>query len=316
MIQFEAAFPCLPIDVSTWQEDEEWALYPEGARAKSAYFPPTGQLPDFIKPTRRYLFKHSSRRYPDQFWAEVVAYYIGCLLGVEVPPAYPAINSTTGQCGALIEWFYEDDQALLVMGGDFMQKMIPDFDRKRGRQHNFYTVRVLFRGLQQAGFVTADWSNMWERMLLFDALCGNTDRHQDNWGILFDRMDGSKRACLSPAYDNGTGLGHELSETHQGEWQSDSIRRYISRGHHHIKWRLDDTVHENHAEFIRKLEKQFPENGGMMLSLLSGFDMAALRENLNKMSAVRMPIALTEWRRHLIYALVETRRRLLIEVLQ
>ncbi len=107
--------PSEPIDVATWTEDEEFARYPEGARAKTACFPPAGPLPDYIKPRRRYLFKRSREAFPEQFWAEIAAYHIGGLLEVEVPPAYPAVNSSSGQCAALIEWFYEDGKTRFVM---------------------------------------------------------------------------------------------------------------------------------------------------------------------------------------------------------
>ncbi len=47
--------PQAPIDVAGWTVDEEFASYPEGARAKTACFPPAEPLPDYIKPGRRYL---------------------------------------------------------------------------------------------------------------------------------------------------------------------------------------------------------------------------------------------------------------------
>lgn len=59
-------------------------------------------------------FRRSKRSYPDQFWGEVVAYRVGCLLGLQVPPAFAAWNSRTGRCAALIEWFYYDNNEAFV----------------------------------------------------------------------------------------------------------------------------------------------------------------------------------------------------------
>lgn len=88
------------------------------------------------------MFKKSVKRYPDQYWGEVVAYQVGDMLGVTVPPAYAAFNSKNGQSGALIEWFYEDGLASLVSGGNYMQYIYPEYDRKKGTEHNFRWVHI------------------------------------------------------------------------------------------------------------------------------------------------------------------------------
>ncbi len=308
--------PSDPIDVATWREDEEFARYPEGARAKTACFAPESLQLDFIMPGRRYLFKRSRQAYPEQFWAEIVAYCIGGLLGVEVPPAFPANNSVKGHCAALIEWFYVDGAALYVPGGSFMQKMIPGFDRERGTQHNFDSIRVLFRSFHQTNMMSEDWPDAWVSMLLFDALCGNTDRHQDNWGIVIDVEKRQPLARLSPAFDNGTSLGHELSEAHHGRWTHADVVRYVLRGCHHMKWQLNDTKRLGHIEGVRKLADLLPEKAATMHGLLTTFDTGILRQNLEKLAALPLLVRLSTWRAALICELVETRRQLLIEALQ
>lgn len=317
MIPMQAIIPGTIIDVATWPEDDEFAAYPEGARPKTAHFPPADSLPAFINRQRRYLFKRSMRRYPDQFWAEVAAYQIGCLLGVEVPPALPAVNSGKNQCGALIEWFYEDQVASYVPGGSYMQQAIAGFDRKHGWDHNFHTIRVIFRALNLVGRVDSEWSDAWVKVLLFDALCGNTDRHQDNWGLLYETSSvGRTSARLSPAFDNGTSLGHELSEAHQGGWGAYELRRYIGKGCHHLKWKIGDSARLGHIDGVRKIADLAPEKGTIMLLLLAAFDARALRENLERLSELPMPVPLSKWRINLICNLVQMRRDLLIEVLQ
>jgi hypothetical protein len=309
--------PTEPLDVATWTEDEEFARYPEGARAKTACFPPAGPLPNYIKPGRRYLFKRSREAYPEQFWAEIAAYHIGGLLGVEVPPAYPAVNSSSGQCAALIEWFYEDGKSRFVMGGDFMQKMIKGFDREKGSQHNFHSIRVLFRTIHKQGWMDADWQTAWGQTLLFDALCGNTDRHQDNWGVLFYFTDEGPKVRLSPCYDNGTSMGHELSEHIQGiRWNDARWQRYVEQGSHHMKWTLESPNREGHLSGVQKLADLFPRLRDLMMSRLSAFDMVALRDNLNRLAAIPMTVPLSPWRANLIHRLVELRRDLLLKVLQ
>lgn len=308
-----------PIDVVAWLQDEEWTHYPEGTRTKSAYFPPAALAAhhDCIKKDRRYLFKLSDRRYPEQFWAEIAAYHIGCILGVDVPPAYPAINSATDTCAALIEWFYTDEEARFVSGGHYMQQLIPHFDSKHGQQHNFRDIRMLFRTFRYLRVIGRDWHASWVRMLLFDALCGNTDRHQDNWGLVFPRGEGGTEARLSPCYDNGTSLGYELWEEHQGKkWDDKRWLKYVSAGTHHMRWTRDAPCQLGHVQFIGKLATLFPDQRAAMLRSLESFDLGALRATLSRFCAIDSPAALTEWRADLMHKLVALRREHLLEELQ
>jgi len=138
------------IDVATWEVDAEFGVYPQGARAKDAVFAPDVPTEACLVANKRYLFKRSKRSYPDQFWGEIVAYRIGCLLGVEVPPAFVSWNSSKGTCGALIEWFYVDGNESYTHAGDFLQKLQPDFDRERGSTHNLRQNEILLRALTRA----------------------------------------------------------------------------------------------------------------------------------------------------------------------
>lgn len=106
--------PSEVIDISTWQPDSEFDPYPKGARAKNAVFSPAKGAPSFIVPDHRYLFKHSSHRYPEQFWIEIIAYFVGNLMDVPVPPAFVAYDSKTQQSGALIERIYRVASCVVI----------------------------------------------------------------------------------------------------------------------------------------------------------------------------------------------------------
>ena len=168
------------IDVTNWPQDEEFSNYPEGSRAKTALFPPEKLDLDFINPSKRYLFKRSHKNYPDEFWGEIIAYHVGCLLGSKVPFTFAAFNRHSKYCGALIEWFYEDSKCSFVLGGNYMVKYINNYDRKTGSQHNFETIKHICRFFSIPGKMERNWPNYWDEIFLFDALIGNIDRHQDN----------------------------------------------------------------------------------------------------------------------------------------
>lgn len=305
------------IDVSSWTLDEIYGSYPEGAREKRAIFPPTASLvPDFILPTRRYLYKRSHKYYPDQFWAEVVAYRVGRLLGVEVPPAYAACNSAEGHCGALIEWFYEDGKASFVAGGQYMQRMMPEFDRRKGELHNLQAVRSLGRFFSRIGGLTHDWTVWWHEAALFDALIGNSDRHQDNWGILIRKRKGIAQYALSPLFDNGTSLGHELLTTKVATWADDRYDFYIRRGRHHLRWSREDEKSCQHLDMLCRMQD---EAGGSIPGLrqkLENFDIGILEAELSKLCQMEMLMPMTVDRKNLYIRLIALRRKRILEALK
>lgn len=168
------------------------------ALTKDAVFAPDQPPEPVIVAGKRYLFKRSKKSYPDQFWGEVVAYRVGCLLGLEVPPAFAAWNSSSEHCGALIEWFYQDGSELFVMAGDFLEKIQHGYDRKRGERHNLMDNTLLAASVCPQQLLEPGWRQWWVNALLFDALIGNTDRHQDNWGFIFYKMGETFRCRLAP----------------------------------------------------------------------------------------------------------------------
>ena len=131
-------------------------------------------------------FQRKTHTFHEQFWVEIAAYKIGRALGVEVPPAFVACrempSSGAYEYASLSEWFYDypgAPAAVVDRGGNLMSRLIPDYDRDKGKQHNFTTISDLFEGLE-----VENWREKWARMLLFDALIGNTDRHQENWDVV------------------------------------------------------------------------------------------------------------------------------------
>ena len=211
-------FHNVPIVIDdNWKRDDTYeGVYPSGARVKDAYFSPEIPENQVIKPNWRYLFKLSSHRYPWQFWCEIIAYRFGCLIGVDVPPAHIGHNKRYGKEGvdtyaALIEWFYDDTKKGYISGGRVMMRFVEGFDPKKGEKHNFKTIRD---ELDLSG--DDNMLKYWAGVLTFDTLIGNLDRHQDNWGIIYERSGKQSAPSvtlhMSPAFDNGTALGHEILE--------------------------------------------------------------------------------------------------------
>jgi hypothetical protein len=304
------------IDVADWPADDFFATYPEGARDKRAFFPPDNCALPFINKSRRYLFKLSDKRYKDQFWGEIVAHRVGQMIGVSVPPAYPAIDSSRNEAAALIEWFYEDGKQASVHGGRFMQQMIPGFDMKTGKQHNFRAIRRLF-GLFQKSNSLADphWLEAWAKVFIFDALIGNTDRHQNNWGLLFDSSREQGPVDLAPWFDNGTSLGCERWEANVSGWSLARLDKYLYNGNHHMRW---DKASPNRCGFFempKLLIELAPSLRDPMLNCIEAVDLTELSAFMNQCTAIPSYVPLSPWRAGFMLRLIERRQEILAEIL-
>ena len=303
-----------PVNVSEWKGDDEFEIYPQGARDKSLLISPAQSEYDFLIPNHRYLFKrsfqHKSRSYPDQYWTEIIAYRIGCMLKVPVPPAFVAIDKTRNICGALIEWFlnYPDQpEERSTPGGDIMVSIIPEYDRKKGTQHNFEAVTRYLTVLDRSFKFESDWLVFWCDMLLFDAIIGNTDRHQDNWELLWNQnKDHSVR--MSPIFDNGTSLGYEILESKISDFfVPDRIKAYIEKGKHHIRWQLNYKFQSQHVELLLQLVKKHPCLKARIILKLDLLKMEQLRSMIYDCIHYPVVVPLSAIRAKFIYHLVESR---------
>lgn len=301
------------IEVQNWEPDPLFAVFPQGARAKDAFFSPSHSVDSCITPQKRYLFKKSKKSYPDQFWGEVIAYRIGCCIGVEVPPAFVACNSSTGVCAALIEWFYVDTDEVSILAGDLLTRIQPEFDRKKGMSHNLRDATTLMRaflgnrGIDRMGM---NWKQWWASTLFFDALIGNTDRHQDNWGLLFkfgNIKNLSSMVRIGPCFDNGTSLGHERFADRVANWDTDTLERYVEKGTHHVKWSLDEPAINGHFALLSAVLHSWPEARDKCIEMAQSLSIDHLREELTDLQAIDCAIPLTQQRYDFILKLLSHR---------
>lgn len=240
-------FEC--IDVTNWIKLNEPA---KGSRNKIWVAKPD------TKVLEMFLFKESHRRHPVEFWSEVITHHIGKLAGVPTPETFCARMGDT--YGALIGFFLKmkDGQVMesLDHGGDLILAKYPDFDRTKGERHNIFFVERIFLESKRP-----DLFRDFLGTLVFDALIGNTDRHQDNWGFILEKK---RIVRLTPAFDNSDSLGREIVEEKISNFLKDDgtrLKRYIEDGKPHVRWSVDGQNLEwiNHFEFLKRLSHKWPE---------------------------------------------------------
>lgn len=268
---------------------QHWATYSAtstyGKREKDVRVEPvTGKL---------FYYKHSDKRYPWDFWCEVIASKLGQMLGLDIAvyePAYSQDEHGHYIWGCLSPLLHDPKQGEeFVHGQSYLQLVKPDFETDRGTDHNYELIQ---KALQIAGGHEVDLSKFHE-MLVFDALICNRDRHQENWALIRSlkddtltkertHTDGTEAgnpwvrifhslsriifaglsARLSPIYDSGTSLGHNLLEAKMDVMLAEPSRAALYRfatgpkATAHIRW---DGERLRHDQLLLNIGRAAPE---------------------------------------------------------
>lgn len=286
-----------PIDVADWGRHIEFSeAYPEGARPKRIVLSPSDPVQAVIKPSWQYMFKLSDPKYSEQFWAELIAYQIGILLNIPVPPSHAAFDSMTGECGSLSEWFYKEGEDMFFAAGHFFYREVRGFDKEKGTQHNLLTAQELNIAFIGESQIYDFWS-----MMMFDSVIGNTDRHQENWGYLLNLSANTKSVArrkgenysvklrFAPWFDNGTSLGHQIIARKFEQWDSVRLDNFISKGRHHIRFAMDNLTQIGHLESIEFIAKHNAPVRALLLKKLKSFDAESFKATMLKLVDLPMP---------------------------
>lgn len=167
----------------------------------------------------KFLFKRG-REGTGENWAEVAAAEIANQLGL--PHAtYSLAQTTVGHehWDGVVTPNFVPPGARLVLGNELVMPVSTDERASKQDRQTYHTVPRLVALLKfptinpPVGWVVPD-GNARRAMagyLLLDALIGNQDRHEENWGLI---VFPGPRIHLAPTFDHASSLGrNELDET-------------------------------------------------------------------------------------------------------
>ncbi|WP_157721916.1 HipA domain-containing protein [Tumebacillus avium] len=207
-------------DVTTWEvsrfvvsgsKEKEWRICPDTKRFGLLKFPVSVLADDW----------EEGQGYTGEAWSEKIASEIGKMIDV---PTHDVEIAYYKQTHSSLCWrFLDPDVENLEEGADLINPFDPTYDRNSliGQKVK-YNLELLYQVFESNEILPHLFD-----MIVFDALIGNTDRHQDNFGII--TTNETKR--FAPLYDNASCLGRELKldGIHEKMSNPHSFENYIKR---------------------------------------------------------------------------------------
>lgn len=163
------------------------------------------------------LFKYPKSEFTTEYISEKLASDIGSALGIYC--AEVDIGKRDGRIGCL-SYQINTENIALIEGVNFITAKRPDFDPSELYDHRnkeYYSIGMILEILNSPKHHTEII-----KMMLFDALIGNSDRHQSNWAYLFYFEHKELRFC--PLYDNGSSLCAYVRSDQVEEYLRDRTR--------------------------------------------------------------------------------------------
>lgn len=214
-------------DVSQWGDSSGQST--TGTREKEILINPDSGKTCFLK----YSMCKPNRDYTTEYWSEILAYEIGKYLGFNVLEY--DLAEKDGRFGCISENMVDTESEQLIEGHSILTNYDASYDPEDKSMYHMYTFSFVKKALDKYGY--GPFINEFISILIFDAIIGNRDRHQSNWGFIHKRNAVNKedveeryikkvikkvvkrhkredmsKDVMSPIYDSGCCLGREFSD--------------------------------------------------------------------------------------------------------
>ena len=212
-----------------------------------------------------FIAKTAEKWYPHESIVEFLINRIGVELGLVMNET--KLFKINTQFRFLSKYFLKKDE-ILIHGAEICGQYLEDNDMAKEIAENVVTARELFtfEFINEAinKIFTSSYQeilNELVKMLTFDALVGNNDRHFYNWGVIVNVKKSSTIAPkFAPIYDSARGLFWNLSDsnikhylkTHNNGGKK--VLRYIENARPRIS--IEDDKNVNHFQLIKNLKVQ------------------------------------------------------------
>ena len=190
----------------------------------------------------RWLFKYT-RGNSGEHWSEKIAESVARLL--DIPHARVELAVFDGNRGSVTESFI-DGELELFHGNQILEMAVSEYDPDATFGQSDHTLENILPPLAlDYVFEKTDKGEnaklQFAEYAMLDGIIGNTDRHHENWGILWKWASEEQMVSLAPSFDHASSLGRELEDQRRAILLAENrVGRYSERGRGGIYWFQDD----------------------------------------------------------------------------
>jgi hypothetical protein len=242
-------------DISLWQEQK--FIGTGGTRNKAVFQNPDDNALYYFKTS----LKKEDKDYKYEFWSEIIASEIGRLLGFNVLVYDIAFNGS--ELGCISKLMTSHRNETLIEGYKYLTAYNPKYTYENKRGYTFQFIREALKHHKLDESIEDII-----KIIVFDSLIGNSDRHQENWGFIQKFTINTVRPQklkfrskreeekveitidmnheFSPIYDSGSCLGREIADDKIGQYLTDTVMTaaYVgNKGKSEIHWNGEKLSH-------------------------------------------------------------------------
>lgn len=209
---------------------------------------------------KKYIAKTGHKWYPNESTMEYLMSRLGETIGLKM--AECRLVYCSGQIRYLSQYFLEPGTEL-VHGADIYSGYVNDSQfvheiEEEGKARDFFTIKFTQDSISHlfpnhSGLIFKAFI----RMVFFDAIVGNNDRHFYNWGVIRSVRDDGSEPCFSPIYDTARGLFWNYSEEkivnlHNGSHSlANEITKYTQKSLPKLGWESVQNI--NHFKLVEHI---------------------------------------------------------------
>lgn len=149
-----------------------------------------------------------------------------------------------GQFGILNYWFTDEV--------DNHTDAVSYFNTSENKRNEFYTISNIKRVLDEIDY---NLFHSFIKIMVFDALVGEQDRHEENWGVLKQ----NNKYEISPLYDNGDNLLNKFENQDYAQQYYDNANKFDAyiRKSRTLIYKEDKKSKYKHFELIEYLNNSY-----------------------------------------------------------
>lgn len=207
-----------------------------------------------------YISKCAEKWYPHESIVEYMINRIGQELGIKMNEI--KLVKANGQIRFLSRYFLNQNE-MLIHGAQICGEYLEDMEFADEVAKHKKTARDLFTYEFIKEAIKSVFPNCHEeileglvRMITYDAIVGNNDRHFYNWGVIDSEKRTRKKPKFSPVYDTARGLLWNFSDQNIVNLHNkveNRIDKYIEEASPRIS--LESNNQANHFDLIQFIKK-------------------------------------------------------------